>query len=312
MLPASLADRLRVPALTSPMFLVSGPDLVVAACRAGLLGTFPSVNQRTAEGYEEWLVEIRRQLTSADAPFGVQFSVHATNERLEADLEITIRHQVPVVITTLAISREVTDAIHSYGGLVFHDATNMRHARKAIDANVDGIIAVCAGAGGHAGTLNPFAFISELRPILGDKALILAGAIGNGHSVAGAIAAGADMVSMGTVFIPTLESMAAQEMKEMIVASSASDIVYTDRVSGLHANFLRQTVPDTLTRPEGEFNVTEEISPKRWRDIWTAGHGVGPIDGIHSVRDLTAQIERQYRDALASLSRHGRTAEVEI
>ncbi|OAN54225.1 2-nitropropane dioxygenase [Sphingobium sp. TCM1] len=310
MLPASFAGRLRVPALTSPMFLVSGPDLVIAACRSGLLGTFPSVNQRTPEGYEEWLVGIRSQLTGADAPFGVQFSVHATNERLAADLEITIRHQVPVVITTLSISREVTDAIHSYGGLVFHDATNMRHARKALDANVDGIIAVCAGAGGHAGTLSPFAFVAELRPELRGKTLILAGAVGNGRSVAAAVAAGADMVSMGTAFIPTIESMAAQDMKEMIVASSASDIIYTDRVSGLHANFLGQTIPANLARPEGEFNVTEEISPKRWRDVWTAGHGVGPIDGIRSVQHLAEKIEREYREAVDCLTSADQAVEV--
>ena len=306
MLPAAFEGRLRVPGLTSPMFLVSGPELVIAACRSGMIGTFPSVNQRTPEGYEEWLVEIREALGPSDAPFGVQFSVHRTNERLKSDLEITIRHQVPLVITTFAITREVTDAIHAYGGLVFHDATNMYHARKAIDANVDGIIAVCAGAGGHGGTLNPFAFISELRPMLGDKTLILAGAIGSGRSAAGAIGAGADMVSMGTVFIPTVESMAAEGMKQMIVESSAADIIYTDRVSGLPANFLKQTVPADMVRPEGGFHVTEEISPKRWRDIWTAGHGVGSIDGIYPVGEIVSQIEREYLEALGTFPAVGR------
>lgn len=303
MLPAILQGRLRIPALTAPMFLVSGPELVVAACRSGMVGTFPTFNQRTPEGYEEWLIAIRKELTGADAPFGVQFSVHHTNKRLAADLEISVRHQVPVIITALAITREITDAIHAYGGVVFHDATNMRHARKALEANVDGIIAVCAGAGGHAGTLSPFAFISELRPVLGDKTLILAGAIGDGRSVAAAIAAGADMVSMGTAFIPTVESMAVKEMKEMIVASSASDIIYTDKVSGLPANFLRQTIPANIARPEGSFDVTEEISPKRWRDIWTAGHGVGSIYGIQHVGDVVSQIEREYREAAGLLSR---------
>jgi nitronate monooxygenase len=185
------------------MFLVSGPDLVVATCQAGVLGTFPVLNQRTTEGFEAWLADIRGRLAGQDcAPFGAQFVVHSTNPRHAADFAAAIRHEVPIIITTLGITRELTDSVHAYGGLVFHDVTTMKHAKKALDANADGIIAVCGGAGGHAGTYNPFAFITELKQVAGDKTIILAGAVSNGQSIAGAIAAGADLVSIGTRFIP--------------------------------------------------------------------------------------------------------------
>ena len=206
MLPDRLRQRLKIPVMAAPMFLVSGPDLVVEACQAGVLGTFPVLNQRTTEGFETWLAEIRGRLAGKDgAPFGAQFVVHATNPRHSADVAAAIRHEIPIVITTLGITRELTDAVHGYGGLVFHDATTMKHAKKALDANVDGIIAVCGGAGGHAGTYNPFAFVTELRQVAGDKTIILAGAISNGQSVAGAIAAGADLVSIGTRFISSMK-----------------------------------------------------------------------------------------------------------
>ena len=217
MIPDSFRGRLSLPAMVSPMFLVSGPDLVVATCQAGLLGSFPTLNQRTAEGFEAWLIEIRRRLGPGDAPFGTQFGIHHTNPRQAPDLALAIKYEVPVLITTLGITREITDAVHAYGGLVFHDATTIRHARKGLEAGVDGIIAVTQGAGGHSGSYNPFAFLAELRPLMGDKTLILAGAISDGLGIAGAIAAGADMVSLGTCFIPTTESMAPIAQKQMIL-----------------------------------------------------------------------------------------------
>ncbi|MBU1347903.1 MAG: nitronate monooxygenase [Alphaproteobacteria bacterium] len=302
MLPSMFQNRLSLPAMAAPMFLVSGPDLVVETCKAGMIGTFPSFNHRTPEGYGRWLSDIRGRLSDQDAPFGVQFSIHMTNERLDADLALTLQHQVPILITELAVTREVTDAVHAYGGQVFHGATTVRHAVKGLEAGVDGIIAVSAGAGGHGGTYNPFAFTSELRPIVGDKVLIQAGAISDGQGVAGAVAAGADLASIGTAFICTTESMAAEEMKQAMVAATAKDILYTDKVSGLYANFLRDTVPIDASAPEGPFNVTEEISPKRWRDIWTAGHGVGSIHDIVPASVLVDRLAREFRTASSRLS----------
>lgn len=302
MLPESLHNRLALPAMAAPMFLVSGSDLVVETCKAGMIGTFPSFNHRTPEGYGQWLKDIRGRLSDQHAPFGVQFSIHPTNARLDADLALTLEHQVPILITELAVTREVTDAVHAYGGLVFHGATTVRHAVKGLEAGVDGIIAVSAGAGGHGGTYNPFAFTSELRPIVGDKVLIQAGGISDGQGVAGAIAAGADLASIGTAFICTDESMAGEDMKQEILRSTAKDILYTEKVSGLYANFLRQTVPADSIAPEGPFNVTEEISPKRWRDIWTAGHGVGSIHGVVPASVLVDRLASEFRAATQRLS----------
>lgn len=287
------------------MFLVSGPDLVVEACRAGVLGTFPVLNQRTTEGFEAWLSEIRGRLGGQDcAPFGAQFVIHPTNPRHAADFAAAIRHQVPVIITTLGITRELTDAVHAYGGLVFHDATTMKHARKALDADVDGIIAVSGGAGGHAGTYNPFAFITELRQIAGDKAIILAGAVSNGQSVAGAIAAGADLVSIGTRFISTHESMAPIEQKTMICESGIEQIVYTADVSGIGASFLAQTLsrPHDNPRDHGGFDVVRELRPKLWKDIWTAGQGVGGVNDIVSVAELCARLRQEFSEGAGRLS----------
>lgn len=291
--------------MAAPMFLVSGPDLVVEACRAGVLGTFPVLNQRTTGGFEAWLAGIRGRLTGQDcAPFGAQFVIHGTNPRHAADFAVAIRHEIPIIITTLGITRELTDAVHAYGGLVFHDATTMKHARKALDANADGIIAVCGGAGGHAGTYNPFAFITELRQIIEDKTIILAGAVSNGQSIAGAIAAGADLVSIGTRFISTRESMAPAEQKTMICESGIDDIVYTAEVSGIAASFLVQTLnrPYDNPRDHGGFNVAREISPKLWKDIWTAGQGVGGVNDIIPVEELCARLQREWNDGIRRLS----------
>lgn len=305
MLPDRLRKRLKIPVMASPMFLVSGPDLVVEACQAGVLGTFPVLNQRTTGGFEAWLADIRGRLAGQDcAPFGAQFVIHGTNPRHAADFAVAIRHEVPVIITTLGITRELTDAVHAYGGLVFHDATTMKHAKKALDANVDGIIAVCGGAGGHAGTYNPFAFVTELRQIAGDKAIILAGAVSNGQSIAGAIATGADLVSIGTRFISTLESMAPVEQKTMICESGIDDIVYTAEVSGIGASFLAQTLnrPHDNPKDHGGFNVAREISPKLWKDIWTAGQGVGGVNDIIPVAELCARLHSEWSDGIRRLS----------
>jgi nitronate monooxygenase len=304
MLPDRLRRHLKIPVMAAPMFLVSGPDLVVEACQAGVLGTFPVLNQRTTEGFDAWLGEISSRLAGQNcAPFGAQFVVHATNPRHAADIAVAIRHQVPIIITTLGITRELTDAVHGYGGLVFHDAISMRHAKKALDADVDGIIAVCGGAGGHAGTYNPFAFVTELRQIAGDKTIILAGAVSNGQSVAGAIAAGADLVSIGTRFISTQESMAPVGQKIMICESGIDDIVYTAEVSGVGASFLAQTLnrPYDDPREHGGFNVAREISPKLWKDIWTAGQGVGGVNDIIPVAQLCARLQREWSEGISRL-----------
>src|SRR5580692_10316930 len=225
----ALRSRLSIPAIAAPMFLVSGPDLVVETCRYGLMGTFPALNQRTSEGYAAWLDEIRERLDRIEAttgvrpsPFGVNLIVHKTNTRLARDVEITVQHRVPIVITSLGAVRDVVDAIHSYGGLVFHDVINLRHANKAAEAGVDGLIAVCAGAGGHAGLLNPFAFVAEIREFF-SKTLILAGSITNGAQIAAAKMMGADLAYLGTRFINTRESLASAAQKEMVLASNAID-----------------------------------------------------------------------------------------
>jgi nitronate monooxygenase len=303
MLPPALKGRLRLPAIASPMFLVSGVDLVVATSRAGLVGSFPSLNQRTSEGCEAWLKDIRSRLTNADAPWAIQFAVHHTHKRMAEDIALTVKYQVPILISAIGITREATDAVHSYGGLVFHDAINVRHAKKALDANVDGIIAVCAGAGGHSGTYNPFAFIGELKPLLGDKALILSGCIGNGHSLAGAIAAGADLGYIGTRFVNTKESIASERMKQLVIESDIRDVVYSSEIDGLGANWLRQTLPDKpVGSDEPGASLAELLSDhKRWRDILSAGQGVGSIDDIPTVAALIERTEHEYFSAAERL-----------
>jgi len=295
------------------MFLVSAPDLVVEACRSGVIGTFPSLNQRTSAGYEEWLSEIDGRLAKINsetrkspARHGVNLIVHKTNSRLEADLEITVRHRVPLVITSLGAVREIVDAVHSYGGLVFHDVIHLHHARKAADAGVDGLIAVSAGAGGHAGALNPFAFVSEIRAFF-DKTIILSGSITNGRQIAAAQLMGADLAYLGTRFINTRESMAAPGHKQMIMAAAAKDIVYTPAISGVNANFLRASIvaagldPDNLpSTPELRLDMEAEI--KVWKHIWSAGQGVGDIDDIPTTADLCARLAQEYHDAVESLA----------
>jgi nitronate monooxygenase len=291
------------------MFLVSGPDLVVECCRSGVVGTFPALNQRTTSGYEDWLLEIRQRLDQtesetgrATAPFGVNLIVHKTNPRLEQDLAITVKHKVPLVITSLGAVKGLVDAVHSYGGTVFHDVIHLHHARKAAEAGVDGLITVCAGAGGHAGTLNPFAFLAEVRAFF-DKTIILSGCISNGHQIAAARLLGADLAYLGTRFIATHESLAVPEYKEMIVHTAAKDVLYTSAISGVYANFLRPSVvasgadPDNLpTNVKMDFGAEHEA--KVWRDVWSAGQGVGDIHDIPAAADLCHRLAREYHEAL--------------
>ena len=302
-LPAAFAGRLSLPVVVSPMFLCSGTDLVVEACRAGMVGTFPALNQRTSEGYAAWLDEIAERLTPSDAPFGVNLIVHKSNRRVAPDLELTVKHRVPLVITSLGAVKEVVDAVHSYGGLVFHDVINRRHAEKAAEAGVDGIIAVAAGAGGHGGITSPFALISEIRSFFSGT-LLLAGAMSTGAHVLAARAMGADLAYMGTRFVATKESMAKDGFKEMIVASRASDIQYTSAISGVNANFLRPSIvaagldPDHL--PE-HTKMDMEGEAKVWKDIWSAGQGVGSIADVPTVAELAARLKAEYAAAKAML-----------
>lgn len=300
-LPALFEGRLSVPAIAAPMFLVSGPDLVVETCRAGIVGTFPALNQREAAGYEAWLDAIEGRLSPADAPFGVNLIVHRTNGRMREDLDITVRRRVPLVITSLGAVSDVVDAVHSYGGLVLHDVISLRHAEKALEAGVDGLIAVCAGAGGHSGTLSPFAFMAELRAMT-DRIVALSGAISHGRDIAAARLLRADFAYLGTRFIATRESLAPEAYKRMLVAASAKDVLYTAAISGVNANFLRPSLiengldPDDLPQGHALDLATEH---RAWKAIWSAGHGTGSIEDIPPAAELCARLVREYREALA-------------
>ncbi len=306
-LPKQLKDKLRFPVIAAPMFLVSGPELVTACCLNGIGGTFPALNQRTSEGYAEWLLQISASLEGKEhSPFGINLIVHKTNPRLEADLKITVEHKVPFVITSLGAVSEVVDAVHSYGGLVFHDVTNMRHSEKAIQAGVDGLILVSAGAGGHAGTLHPFAFIKEIKNAF-DTCVIQSGAISTGEQVLAARAAGADLAYIGTRFIATKESMADPEYKNMLVSARAEDIVYTPKVSGIPANFLRQSLEsngislDEIDNPDIDLGKELIDDAKAWKTIWSAGHGAGNINDIPTVAALCDSMKKEYNDQLQAL-----------
>ncbi len=314
-LPKSFVGRIDPPMIAAPQFLVSGPDYVTEACKAGIVGTFPALNQRTTEGFEEWVVQIKKTLADfasssgrAPAPFGVNLIVHHSNPRVEPDLEICVKHEVPLIITSLGAVADLVDKVHGYGGLVFHDITNMRHAKKAAGAGVDGLILVCAGAGGHAGVINPFALVPEVRAIY-DGTIILAGAISDGRSVAAAIAMGADLAYLGTRFIATTESMASDENKQMILDSYASDIVYTPKISGVPGSFLRDSLihagfdPDKLP-DKTEVNMGEELNSeaRAWKNIWSAGQGVGSIHDVPSTAELVARFRDEYHTAIADLA----------
>ena len=306
-LPALLEQRLRLPVVAAPMFLVSNPHLVLACCNSGIVGSFPALNQRESSGFKGWLEEIEAGLDSAAAPYAVNLIVHGSNPRLQADLAICVEQRVPIVITSLGAVKEVVDAVHSYGGLVFHDVTTRRHAEKAAEAGVDGLIAVAAGAGGHAGTWSPFALIAEIRQFF-DKTLLLAGCLNQGHEVLAAQLLGADLAYLGTRLIATQENAASAAYKQMILDAKAADIIHTPAVSGVPASFMRQSLELAgydlkQLQNKGEVNYGEKLKPmdeeaKAWKTVWSAGQGVGNISDLPSVEQLIARLDSEYRAAL--------------
>ncbi|MDP2745549.1 nitronate monooxygenase family protein [Pseudomonas sp.] len=306
-LPALLEQRLRLPVVAAPMFLVSNPQLVLACCNSGIVGSFPALNQRESSGFKDWLQEIEAGLNSDAAPYAVNLIVHGSNPRLQADLAICVEQRVPIVITSLGAVKEVVDAVHSYGGLVFHDVTTRRHAEKAAEAGVDGLIAVAAGAGGHAGTWSPFALIAEIRQFF-DKTLLLAGCLNQGHEVLAAQLLGADLAYLGTRLIATQENAASAAYKQMILDAKAADIIHTPAVSGVPASFMRQSLELAgydlkQLQNKGEVNYGEKLKPmdeeaKAWKTVWSAGQGVGNISDLPSVEQLIARLDSEYRAAL--------------
>ncbi len=306
-LPALLEQRLRLPVVAAPMFLVSNPQLVLACCNSGIVGSFPALNQRDSSGFKDWLEEIEAGLDSAAAPYAVNLIVHGSNPRLQADLAICVEQRVPIVITSLGAVKDVVDAVHSYGGLVFHDVTTRRHAEKAAEAGVDGLIAVAAGAGGHAGTWSPFALIAEIRQFF-DKTLLLAGCLNQGHEVLAAQLLGADLAYLGTRLIATQENAASAAYKQMILDAKAADIIHTPAVSGVPASFMRQSLELAgydlkQLQNKGEVNYGEKLKPmdeeaKAWKTVWSAGQGVGTINDLPSVEQLIARLDSEYRAAL--------------
>ncbi len=308
--PAFIKD-LSLPVIAAPMFIISGPKLVLECCKNGIVGTFPALNQRTSEGFEEWLVEIKNELNAFEketgkkaAPFGVNLIVHPTNPRLEADLKICMKHKVPIIITSLGAVAQVVNAIHSYGGLVFHDIIKKRHAEKANEAGVDGLILVAAGAGGHAGTINPMTLVAEIKKFY-HKTIILSGCISTGRDIASALQMGADLAYMGTRFINTMESNATDEYRNMIVDAGASDVVYTASISGVHANFLGAslkaagiTEADLKKDVKIDFGKELNTEAKAWKTIWSAGQGVATIDNILSVSELVSKLKSEFKEAV--------------
>lgn len=303
-LPTSFQGRLSIPVVAAPMFLVSGPGLVIEACRNGVAGAFPALNRRSTAEFGEWLDEVGGALGEHDAPWGVNLIVHRSNPRVEADLVECVKHRAPFVVTSLGAVSELVDAVHAYGGVVFHDVTNLRHARKAAEAGVDGLIAVCAGAGGHAGAMSPFALVAEIRAWF-DGTLLLAGAISDGRQVAAARMMGADLAYLGTRFIATRESLAPEGYKAMIAHAHAADIVSTDAVSGVPANFLRESleangfdVGELLRRGLGSGRLKDmEDEVKAWKTIWSAGHGVGSIADVPDTATLCRRLEAEFAAA---------------
>ncbi|MGB5170903.1 NAD(P)H-dependent flavin oxidoreductase [Eudoraea sp.] len=307
----SFIKNLSLPVIAAPMFLISGPQMVIECCKNGIVGTFPALNQRTSEGFEEWLIEIKSELEQFEnktgkkaAPFGVNLIVHPTNPRLEADLKLCIKHKVPIIITSLGAVSQVVDAVHSYGGLVFHDIIKKRHAEKAAEAGVDGLILVAAGAGGHAGTINPMSLVAEIKSFY-HKTIILSGCISNGRDIASALQMGADLAYMGTRFINTTESKAPEEYRKMIIEAGASDIVYTASISGVHANFLGSSLAAAGISQEDlkkdvkiDFGKELDTEAKAWKTIWSAGQGVTTIKNVISVKDLVETLKEEFKTSI--------------
>lgn len=316
-LPAILKDKLRLPVVAAPLFIISHPALTIAQCKAGVVGAFPALNARPESQLDEWLAEITEALAAHDAkhpdrpaaPFAVNQIVHRSNKRLEHDLAMCVKYKVPVVISSLGAVPEVNAAIHSYGGIVLHDVINNRHANSAIRKGADGLIAVAAGAGGHAGTLSPFALIQEIREWF-DGPLLLSGAIATGGAILAAQAMGADMAYIGSPFIATTEARANEAYKQMIVDSAAADIVYSNYFTGIHGNYLKPSIaaagmdPDHL--PEADPSKmdfeTATSGAKAWKDIWGCGQGIGAIKSVAPTAELVARLEQEYAAARARVT----------
>lgn len=301
---------LRLPVIVAPMFIVSGVDLVVSACRAGLVGSCPALNARAPDTLENWLCRIKDGIGTAGTPYAINLIMHSSNFRLAVDLETCLRHRVPILLTSMQAPGELVQAARADGALVFHDVTTRRHAEKAIERGVDGLVLVCAGAGGHTGSLSPFAFLQEVRRVF-DGTIVLAGGITCGAGILAAQAMGADLVYIGTRFIATREANAADGYKQMIVDAGSADIVATRLISGANANYLRASLaaagldPDNLPQPEARAYApaSQRERPKAWRDIWGAGQGVADIDDIPGVAACVDRLEREYRQAWSGLLR---------
>jgi len=307
-------DDLTLPVVAAPMFLISGPELVIECCKNGVVGTFPALNQRSTAGFEEWVIRIKSELKQFEeetgkkaAPFGVNLIVHNTNPRVQADLEICMKHKVPLIITSLGAVSQLVDAVHSYGGLVYHDVIKARHAEKAAEAGVDGLILVAAGAGGHAGTINPMPFVQEIRGFF-KKTILLSGCMSNGRDVASAMQMGADLAYLGTRFINTKESTASEGYRDMIINSGASDIVYTAAVSGVPANFMRLSleamgITQDMWDRKAKVDFGEELDAakaeaKAWKTLWSAGQGVATIKDDLPVAELVKRLKAEFIAAL--------------
>lgn len=308
-IPESLNKNLALPVICAPMFIVSNPDLVIAQCKGGLIGSFPALNARPKELLDEWLTRIKSELTTDPkaAPFAVNQIIHPSNERLEHDMMLCVKHEVPLIITSLSAPTQIVPPVHAYGGKVFHDVISVRHAEKALEAGVDGLILVCAGAGGHAGMLSPFALVGEIRKFY-DGPIALSGSITNGSAILSAQAMGADFAYIGTRFIATDEAHAVDAYKQAIVDSAAKDVVYTPYFTGVHGNYLSKSILaaglDPANLPEKDkttMNFGGATAAKAWKDIWGAGQGVGTIDDVMPTAELVARLKQEYRAAKTAL-----------
>ncbi len=312
-----LKGKLKIPVVGAPLFIVSGPELVISQCKAGVVGSFPALNARPQEVLDEWLIQIKEELDkhnqenpdSPAAPFAVNQICHASNDRLMQDMESCVRHEVPIIITSLRPPLEIVEAAHSYGGVVFHDVINVRHAKKAAEQGVDGLILVCAGAGGHAGTHSPFALVREVKEWF-DGTILLSGSISDGHSIASSLALGADLAYIGTRFIATKEANADQRYKDMLIESSASDIVYSSLFTGVNGNYLKPSIekagldPDNLPgadKSKMNFGSGGNTKSKAWKDIWGSGQGIGSIKSEPTVQELVNELTEQYEQAYGEM-----------
>ena len=309
----SLEGKLRLPVVGAPLFIVSGPELVIAQCKAGIEGSFPALNARPQSMLGEWLTRIKEELAEYDrenpespsAPYAVNQICHASNDRLMDDMQTCVDHEVPIIITSLRPPLEIVEAAHSYGGVVFHDVINVKHAKKAAEQGVDGLILVCAGAGGHAGSLSPFSLVREVKEWF-NGTVLLSGSIGDGHSIAGALAMGADLAYLGTRFIATEEANADKGYKDMLIESAADDIVYSSLFTGVNGNYLKPSIakagldPDNLPgadKSKMNFGSGGNMKTKAWKDIWGSGQGIGGITNAPSVDSLVKSMKDQYDQA---------------